>query len=308
MITSAPGKLVLSGAYVVLDGAPAVVTAVDRRATADASRLAEFLSPELRAAFGDAAPFVDSSTMRLHGRKLGLGSSAAVLVAAIGARELALGRALHGPLLEAIAGEAYAAHRAAQGGGSGIDITAATFGGTLICHTRPEGTPSHLACRLPPGLCLEAWVCPESASTPSLLAPVRELRRRSPERYQALTSPARLGAEEVARALPTGDLRGLLAGLQAQAEGMSALGDAAGVPILPGYLRELAQVRPSGSVVAQSGAGGGDIALYFGLHPSPTPFRREAERLGLSLLPIGFEAPGLQAEGAAARASAQFSS
>ena len=46
-----PGKLVLSGAYVILDGAPAVVTAVDRYAVADDSRPAPSLSNELRAAF-----------------------------------------------------------------------------------------------------------------------------------------------------------------------------------------------------------------------------------------------------------------
>ena len=34
MIATAPGKLILTGEYAVLDGAPAVVVAVDRRAVA----------------------------------------------------------------------------------------------------------------------------------------------------------------------------------------------------------------------------------------------------------------------------------
>ena len=39
--TTAPGKLVLSGEYAVLDGAPAVAMAIDRRAVVDVSRSQE---------------------------------------------------------------------------------------------------------------------------------------------------------------------------------------------------------------------------------------------------------------------------
>ena len=41
MIAKAPGKLVVSGAYSVLEGAPAIVVAVDRYAVADTSRAPE---------------------------------------------------------------------------------------------------------------------------------------------------------------------------------------------------------------------------------------------------------------------------
>lgn len=300
MIASAPGKLVLSGAYVVLDGAPAIVTAVDRRATADASRRADFLSPELRAAFGDGAPFVDSMPMRQGGRKLGLGSSAAVLVAALGARSLALGRSLDEPERRRIAEEAYQAHRLAQGGGSGIDIAAATHGGTLLCLVAPPQVPRWERLHLPEALHLEAWICPESASTPALLEPIRSLRRDAPAHYNALTGPAFEGALAVERALRAGDAGQLLDGLLLQAEAMQALGEATGVPIFPPYLRALFERRPAGAVVAQSGAGGGDIALYWGREPSPAPWREEARGLGLELLPLSFEAEGLRAEAAGA--------
>lgn len=296
MIASAPGKLVLSGAYVVLDGAPAIVTAVDRRAIADASRRADFLSPELRTAFGDGAPFVDSTSMRKDGRKLGLGSSAAVLVAALGARSLALGHPIDDVLRARIVDEAYEAHRSAQGGGSGIDILAATHGGTLLCRTRPLLAPNWSPLRLPSCLFLEAWICPESASTSLLLEPIRALRRDAPARYTDLTAPAFEGALQVEQALRDDNLSALLGGLQRQTEAMVELGDATGVPILPPYLRALAALRPLRSVVAQSGAGGGDIALFWGEEPSPPAWRDEALRLGLELLPLGFEAEGLRAE------------
>ncbi len=286
----------MSGAYVVLDGAPAVVTAVDRRATADASRRAEFIGPELRVVFGDSPPHVDSSALRVDGRKLGLGSSSAVLVAAIGARELALDHPLDEAARVRIATEAYEAHRTAQGGGSGIDIVTATHGGTLLCEVRPGGPPERLAVTLPEGLVLEVWSCPESASTSGLLGPVRELRRLDERRYLALTAPARRGADEVAQALLDRDVHALLAGLQRQTEALALLGEAASVPILPPYLLALAQRRAPGSVVMQSGAGGGDIALHLGHRPSDESWRREAAVFGLQKLELGVEAPGVQAE------------
>ena len=46
----APGKLVLSGAYAVLSGAPALVAAVDRYVVADSARPTLFDAPEVRAA------------------------------------------------------------------------------------------------------------------------------------------------------------------------------------------------------------------------------------------------------------------
>lgn len=296
MIASAPGKLVLSGAYVVLDGAPAVVTAVDRRAVADASRRADFVSPELRAAFGDSAPFVDSSALRQDDRKLGLGSSAATLVAALGARALAMGQALSAARLEQLGQEALAAHRSAQGGGSGIDVMASTHGGTLICRVEPGGQLVHAPARLPEQLEIEVWSCPESASTASMLGPVRELRRNDPARYRSLTEPAHQGAIAVEQALREGDAAGALVGFEAQARAMVALGTATGVPIFPAYLRELRQLQAPDAVVAQSGAGGGDVALHVSLGPSGAAWRAEAERRGLRWLGLGLQAPGLQAD------------
>src|SRR6185436_10440568 len=86
MIARAPGKVVLSGAYAVLEGAPAIVTAVDRYVTADTAKKPSLVTPEVRAALGDArAPGFDASALRKGDQKLGLGSSAAILVASLGA-------------------------------------------------------------------------------------------------------------------------------------------------------------------------------------------------------------------------------
>src|SRR5690348_13891637 len=131
---SAPGKVVLSGSYSVLAGAPAIVAAVDRYVIADASRPADRVTAEVRAAIDagalDAAPWFDASALRVAEpdgttRKLGLGSSAAILAAS-----LAAASPKSSPPDELFA-KALSAHRAAQGGDSGVDVAASVFGGIL---------------------------------------------------------------------------------------------------------------------------------------------------------------------------------
>src|SRR5262245_37809403 len=138
MIARAPGKVVISGAYAVLEGAPAIVAAVDRYVTADARRTADAVTPEVRAALGNRdAPAFDARALRRGDNKLGLGSSAAILVASLGAVALRdLGPLSDDALAAQVFEPALAAHRAAQGGGSGIDVAASTYGGVLIAQRR----------------------------------------------------------------------------------------------------------------------------------------------------------------------------
>src|SRR5690606_33184654 len=90
------------------------------------------ITAEVRAALPQGPfPAFDASELRDGDRKLGLGSSAAILVAALGAvrgaefsDDAGLRRAIEAPALRA--------HREAQGGGSGIDVAASIHGGTLI--------------------------------------------------------------------------------------------------------------------------------------------------------------------------------
>src|SRR5690606_33179773 len=160
--TRAPGKLVLSGAYSVLEGAPAIVAAVDRYATADGTRPAGFVADEMRAAMQPPYPLIDASALREEGRKLGLGSSAALLVAALSATgEFDLDRRSERYRLFE---RALAAHRRAQGGGSGIDVAASTFGGTLqyqlpapLRTLAGHGSPRITPLPLPSNLHVEVW-------------------------------------------------------------------------------------------------------------------------------------------------------
>jgi phosphomevalonate kinase len=310
----APGKLVLSGAYVVLDGAEAVVAAVDRYAIADTARQGSRQSPELREAFPDEQdrpPFVDTSSMWTKDRKIGLGSSSAALVAALGAHVFDL-HGLGGPelrrsvdidvLRDAILHRAYAAHRRAQGGGSGIDVCACTYGGVLACTIAeaPDTAPATTPLTLPVDLFFQAFRCPESASTSRMLGGVRKLRADDRSAYATLTAGALAGAAQFAAALRAGDSGEALHGLRAQTAAMATLGDATSAPILPDYLRQLDIERDDPtSVVYQAGAGGGDVALFAGREPPSAALLRRAETLGLAALPltygVGGVAPGLPA-------------
>jgi phosphomevalonate kinase len=204
MKACAPGKLVLSGAYSVLEGAPALVTAVDRYVCCDAAQAASIVTPEVRAALpGAVPPAFDASALRSEGRKLGLGSSAAILVASLAAADPRQFSS-EAELRQAIFGTALAAHRHAQGGGSGIDVAASTWGGTLLARCRADGRLEIEPLRLPGALVLEAWASEVAASTAEFLHAVARFRERSPAGHAALFGALRAAAERASEALRSG--------------------------------------------------------------------------------------------------------
>lgn len=290
----APGKLVLSGAYSVLAGAPAIVSAVDRYVASDSSRSAEFVTPEVKAALGaGAAPYFDASALRDGGQKLGLGSSAAILVASLAAvrggaseSEVALRHALWEPAL--------LAHRQAQGGGSGIDVAASIWGGTLLLRRSAEGRLDVQQVELPPDLVVETWSSGVSASTSELLASVARLRARAPSDYTCVMKSLIAAAEAAARAVEAQQTQELVAALDAQRLGLAQLGRAAEADIITPAVARLADLaRAHGAAVLPSGAGGGDIVLWAGTRASPTEFRTLAAVLQHRLVPLELHARGV---------------
>jgi phosphomevalonate kinase len=137
IVASAPGKIVLSGEYAVLFGAPAICMAVDRRAVVslqpsencrvhspgftgeDRFGVVDAVSP------GSRPPFeieLDTSAFAERGNKIGIGSSAALTVALTAA--LADSTNVLDPAL--------AAHGRLQSkAGSGVDIATAVHGGLI---------------------------------------------------------------------------------------------------------------------------------------------------------------------------------
>ena len=326
MIARAPGKLVVSGAYSVLEGAPAIVISVDRYAVADTSRPPERVTDEVQAAI-DAhamknAAWFDASELRSKlpdGRdvKLGLGSSAAILVASIAAAWAIEDRTLDP---RAMFQAALAAHRTAQGGGSGIDVAASVFGGALVCrlardprpsspYTGPPSSPPPASSPggprssrrdvglavsphdLPAGLVLEAFASPVSASTPDLVGRVRAFADTDPDEYFRLIGEAAAAASTAVYASSPAEL---VAQLRIQARALSSLGDAAGAPIFTPDVVKLARIaEDEGALFYPSGAGGGDVALFASSAPPSDRFRREAEAEGRFHLPMRMGVPGV---------------
>ncbi|MBK9032447.1 MAG: hypothetical protein IPL61_14250 [Myxococcales bacterium] len=260
---TAPGKVMLAGEYAVLDGGVAIMVAVDRRAHAALgaapappseflAAAAEVLAAEVGAdaAAALARVTVDTEALRQDGVKLGLGSSAAATVAAIGAALHAVARFDRAEVGRLAA----AAHARAQGRrgapGSGADVATSTHGGALA-FTRGAVTP--LA--LPADLALDfAWTG-AAADTATLVAAVTATRGR-PAVEDALAAIARAAADLAAATTAAAALTGFAAAAAATA----ALAAATDVALVPPAVTALqARLAPLGAVAKTTGAGGGDV-------------------------------------------------
>ncbi len=292
MRVKAPGKVVLSGAYAVLEGAPSLVTAVNRYVIADTERLAVFEPPEARAAIPTGPlPFVDVTQTRMGGRKLGIGSSAAVVVASLAARVCKEHPHLETKeIAEQVWKPAVLAHRKAQGGGSGIDVVTSAWGGTLRCVVHNE-LPHAIDHALPSGLAIRLFAAPNSASTPQLLAQVQAWAARHPAAYRQLMTKLCHASEQTATASQT---LTFVHSIAKQSKWLAQLGDESGAPIVPSSLRDLGKEALQQNVaIHPSGAGGGDIVLCVGSATDCNPWARALEAEGYLHLPVSVGAQGV---------------
>lgn len=276
VIATAPGKLILTGEYAVLDGAPALVTAVDRRAVATRDNIrgsSPFLlavaqeiaqrrgatDPAARAALEiavDSSAFYDG-----HGTKLGLGSSAAVTVAAT-----ACALAATGPIdRDEVLAIASAAHGNAQGlrgtRGSGADIASAVHGGTIAYTT-------HGACemlRWPASVAVVPFFTGAAADTVTLVARVaaaREARRTEVDAALVAigdASRAACGALSAPAALAPSAVVGAVA---LAAIAIDRLAAVTGVDLVPACVSTArAALAGLGGTAKTTGAGGGDVGV-----------------------------------------------
>jgi len=295
MKTRAPGKIVISGAYAVLEGAPAIASAVDRFVVADAGKVAPSPTPEVVSAFeGAPAPACDASALFVGEKKLGLGASAAILVASLAARVVEERGALGDiGLATAVFERALRAHASAQGGGSGVDVAASAFGGT-IAFRRGNERPQALAVKLPSDLTVEVWWSGKPASTRQLIGRVNALRERARGRYVKLIDAQAAAALDAEIALTRGDSAAFLRSLDAQRVALDALGAAAGAPIVDDSARALGDAAAAlGGAALPAGAGGGDVLVFAGLAASPPEFAALARTSGHERLELSLGARGV---------------
>lgn len=316
---SAPGKALLIGEYAVLEGATAVVTAVDVRAiahTSDAvstspvtraarSHIAGYLAARGHASPG-SAPLIDTSAFTIGPRKIGLGSSAAVAAAVVGFHLQEAGFDLHDPEIRADAlALARSAHAEAQGGGSGADVAAAVLGGTL-CYT--DGRAS--AIDSPTWLHTAFIDAGAPAVTSHFVALVRAAAAAAPAAYNDAIARLRAASQRFIAALaePSGAaFAALAAAVTLHNDGLRALQALSGAPLLtPTIDLILHEAHALGIAAKPSGAGGGDLVVAFA--PAGADLDRLADRLrrrhGVEALNgLSIAAAGLRAESRPPRCS-----
>jgi len=300
IMSSAPGKVVLAGEYVVLDGAPAVSMAVNRRAavTLDAAdelsvhcegldgntdlRLFDCVRHALHAdqwcgsACLDTRSFADADT----GIKYGIGSSAALAVAL--ARALAPSDIDDDSLLRV----ALDAHQAFQhGSGSGVDV-ATSFAGGLI-EFRMGTRPRRLA--WPDGLHSRLLWSGVAANTPA------RLTRLSESEPGASRNALAGAAAELAGKWVAADADDLLASYHDYLHLLQQFDIDHRLGIFDAGHDALARLNsPSNTVYKPCGAGGGDIGIVLGTDPDAVrAFASRARSNGFCELDMTLEPHGV---------------
>ena len=304
----APGKLVVSGAYSVLWGAPCLVTAVDRFAVAVRGELPIHISEEVKAAIAlgllDRACLVDASQLRAPvadaagtTRKLGLGSSAAIIVATLAAARAewpTTESRLSDSQRNRIFADALLAHRTAQKGGSGVDVAASVFGGLLACRIGADGALAVEPRAFPPSVEVHVFASAQPASTQDMVARVRAFERLSPARHATLIGQAGACAERAAQAASCADF---LDALHAQDGALRVLAREADVPIFTQEFDVLhAAAATEGAFFGPSGAGGGDIGIYVSERAPGEAFLAALARLEVDRLDVRVGAHGVRVE------------
>jgi len=327
VVASAPGKLFLLGEYAVLDGAPALLVAVDRRVAvavapshddrwhlstpgldkraltleADGSipagfdertreRLHVFDAVRKSVRCTDALSItIDSTAFFAAGHKLGLGSSAAVATALTAALLAAAGRS---PSREDIRILATEAHRSAQrGAGSGGDVASSSYGG-LISYVR-DTVPTPLA--WPKELQIMAVVTGTGSSTTDLVGRVAEYAAREPAHYRA--DIARLTALANQTQDAVGSAEHFLRLASDYFEALVELDAHAGAGIISEHHRGLHSLAADfDGVFKTSGAGGGDVGLVFAKRgESAVRLAAAFAQAGAEAVPLRFGAHGVTA-------------
>jgi phosphomevalonate kinase len=307
---SAPGKLFLIGEYGVLHGHHAVVAAIDRRVTgrfvpgaAPATPLVSEVVEAVRAHVledggtpPEGAPELDSSALVSGVAKLGIGSSAAVAAAGVGAMLEAAGCDIE--YTQALAFKlAHRAHRAFQGGvGSGADVAAAIYGGILSYAWR-DGEVDVQPIGLPESVDLVVFSTGTPSSTVDRVRAMESIIGGDREARHRIDAIGAVAADFVV-ACANEDARAVVDAAARANTQLAALGDLIALPIVTPILAEAAKLAASlGGAAKPSGAGGGDVGVAFLTdRGAAETFRARAAHLGLEILSIRTGADGLRRE------------
>ena len=316
---SAPGKVIVTGEYAVLDGAPAICMAVARRARVQISLAddgqhkitAPGFRPDPRyfsniAQAASEYPLLAAVWQQLPARterylsfvldsrdfvvadkqKIGIGSSAAVAVALAAAlNQVDSGNA-------DVVATAMQAHRDFQGGsGSGADIACSAQGG--VVEYRMGGSPI-VSRTWPPGLHYTLLWSGQSADTQA------KIKKFTATGSSASRSGLKNAAANVAAAWSESDAAQFLAELAEYRDTLRRFDSDHDLGIFGAGHAELADAATSGSVVYKPcGAGGGDLGIAMASNESALDdFVELASRSQFEKLELAIDETGVELRGA----------
>lgn len=325
VVAKAPGKVVVLGEYAVLDGAPALVAAVDRRCRAEIAASPDHqchlhtwapepqtvgfdpgsgsgvLLVDLVVAAGPAPPWVgrlDSRALYSGSSKLGMGSSAGALTAWAGAWRAFAGLDALTKDPEGLSTLIDLHRRFQDGKGSGLDVAAALFGGVLTFELREAAPPRVGSVRLPNSVGFAGVFTGCSASTLDFLIRYHEWRSANPaqaaERLGVLRRLAEVGCAGAAE----NDEQTFLGAVAEYGVRLEELGKVMGAEIVTREHRDIMnEARRHNVVYKVSGAGGGDLGLAFSADPETLrAFLRAMQEKSYRVIELGLDEQGLTVE------------
>lgn len=315
---SAPGKVIVAGEYAVLDGAPAICMAVNRRARVSISlndepehvvsapgflekpqRFASMTDcadtlPLLWAVWNKSEPAIDGCLnididsrefVAANGRKIGIGSSAAVAVALSAAIEqIAAGG-------RDIRDVAIAAHRDFQGGsGSGADIACSHAGGVIVYRkeekmSQPIAWPADLYFAL-----LWSGCSADTAKKLNKLA--------NSDSHDSRTELA-TASDAVSQLWQSGDAASIVSLMSDYTKTLLRFDVDHQLGIFDAGHAQLVDAASQGDVAYKPcGAGGGDLGIAVSANESAlSGFVDDARQQGFELLELSIDATGVAVEG-----------
>jgi len=320
--SSAPGKLMLAGSYAVVHGRPCVVTAIDQRLVVKVEKISEQkliinaadigvkeYEVDLDKIGSESAPkavtFIEScldifqkkhpldtglvvTTQSDFSSKVGFGSSSAVTVAFIHALHTLFGISIS---KKELFNMCYQVVIAVQGVGSGFDIAAAIWGGT-IKYVKPAAVIEEL--NLSDEILSEhIVVCftGQKADTATLVKRVNKDLEREPQKINRIFDEIGQTADSLYQALSVQDWENAGKALLRHQNAAAQLG------VSTDKIDTLARLAmQAGSYGASlSGAGGGDSMPIFVSKANKQKVITALEKEG-QVIPVSFHAPGVKTE------------
>ena len=235
----------------------------------------------------DLRPFSLTITSELDdpsGKKYGLGSSAAVVVAVVAALSQFYKSEINQPSTELLYKLASIAHFKTQGNGSCADIAASAYGGwihyrafesswlmgeikkeTAINKLTERSWPNLLITSITPPATLKlcvGWTGKEAATAP-MIDKINNLRERQPKLYARFLDESESAVGNLVLSFEEGDCLRAISSLSQNRQALMQLSEMAEATIETEKLKQLIQIADKFGSGKTSGAGGGDCGIAF---------------------------------------------